>query len=1031
MGSGKKKKNQAFQVSPAVDQVTTEVSLVPCPVCAASGESCVACSGSGQVETAVAEDLVLNVPAITPEHAEESLSAGGDAMSLPMYDEDNLTVIGDILPMSDGTYTWTLNQYQDGSGDLLTDGHVNTFEEAKSAMTASYEAMNCPKCGQFMSVNGGHVCPEGTDAKVAVAERVGNIKDLASSWMQEGMSGEHTAEEVAEFYKSISEETEAALEAMNAEGAGLSPEDWQSLRKELGQANATALGMLTEDELQGLATVNGLPHPALCSPESTAFWLNPAYYKHEGEPLALVRDPKQDKVASAAVSRYQTLLEGGEYNGMNLAAYQEKVNELKEAGYEVSTDALAAAPASLPEGAWAANQQDILNLTVAMGQALGQEDDNWSYWNVGYSTTIDQKVAALDAYEKIAQAYPDPSLSEVERANFENARKHAMNKLESVYSYSKSDELAGAVAKRVGISDEDARYFTPQSMIKTLDPHGGHDVQASMQGYKAWEQAIDGHAAALSPYLKENSYKYYGSNVDFSSLDKDDPEYAAKVSGALIAMREMRKLRNPYNETDMPEGVLRPERGSKAFTDAYEKSPETKNAAWDNVRDWAKEQDMVALRSVAKEMGLENAEHANRSQLTGYMAAHAFEKTKSLDEWQQAVSASIATKAAGAEAKAAQKAAAAQIKAQIKSGEISAEDAAVAQGWAPPPGSKLPAEVFAAAKTAKPKAGKADMTPPTTGSFAETVALAQGFAKHTKASYDALPERLPTEVVEGTTFTSAPNPGLGGMHSKDFFKDPAGNTWMLKPYANAQGGSEARGAAETAASQALQAGGIPAVPVYHATINGKRGAMQPLIKNSGTISADPSTYSQSDVDSVVRMHVGTWLIGDHDMHAGNVLRTAGGGLVPIDQGQAFKNFGRDKLALDYHPNKKYGETPPIWQAMYKQAQGGGLAEGVRVRPEAALGAISQYEAMPDTEWREMLRPVAEQGSKTSSTYWRDPVAKAAAKKLGKDVSSVTNDEIANEFLNQAVERKKNLRVDFMKFFVSEGWTQARQAFTAG
>ena len=45
---------------------------------------------------------------------------------------------------------------------------------------------------------------------------------------------------------------------------------------------------------------------------------------------------------------------------------------------------------------------------------------------------------------------------------------------------------------------------------------------------------------------------------------------------------------------------------------------------------------------------------------------------------------------------------------------------------------------------------------------------------------------------------------------------------------------------------------------------------------------------------MVRYHVASWVIGDHDGKLDNMLRTPGGGIVAIDQGQAWKFIGREQ-----------------------------------------------------------------------------------------------------------------------------------------
>ncbi len=160
-----------------------------------------------------------------------------------------------------------------------------------------------------------------------------------------------------------------------------------------------------------------------------------------------------------------------------------------------------------------------------------------------------------------------------------------------------------------------------------------------------------------------------------------------------------------------------------------------------------------------------------------------------------------------------------------------------------------------------------------------------------------------------------------------------------------------------------------------------------------------------------------WATGDHDGNPHNMLRTPSGGLCPIDGGQAFKFYGQDRLATDYHPNSSFGSVPVFHQA-YSASKAGSLATGVVVRPEAALPTIKAFEAMPDAAYRAMLAPVATEGVK-SKVHWVGPMRKAAQKRLGK--TQVSDAEVAEEFLHEAVQRKNGLRSAFASFFSSNGF----------
>lgn len=255
------------------------------------------------------------------------------------------------------------------------------------------------------------------------------------------------------------------------------------------------------------------------------------------------------------------------------------------------------------------------------------------------------------------------------------------------------------------------------------------------------------------------------------------------------------------------------------------------------------------------------------------------------------------------------------------------------------------------------------------------------------------------------------------MHTKSVHTGPDGNKWMFKPDHQAKG---AKASAEAAASSIFAAAGVPAVPVYTATINGKNGVVQPLVPNAVQLSPDTSSWTQSDIDALVRAHVVSWTIGDHDGNHANIIKTPAGGLVPVDAGQAFKYFGKDKLATDYHPNAKYGSPLPAHHQAYKGYKSGELAKGVKINPAVAHPVIANIEKIPDSQWRAMLHSAAHQGAKSSEISWVPTMRKQAANKHGIPEKSVSTNQIADAFLDHACERKKNLRSAFTKFFEDLG-----------
>jgi len=302
-------------------------------------------------------------------------------------------------------------------------------------------------------------------------------------------------------------------------------------------------------------------------------------------------------------------------------------------------------------------------------------------------------------------------------------------------------------------------------------------------------------------------------------------------------------------------------------------------------------------------------------------------------------------------------------------------------------------------------------------------ALREKLAHHV-ASVSALPARQPQADIDAMALSPTAAPPVGGAHKKVFFTGPEASTWMFKPD-KAQG---ARAHAEAAASELLGRAGLPAVPVYTAVIGGQKGSLQPFISGTGPLDPAVQAWSQADVDAIVRYHVGAWAVGDHDGKPDNVLRTVGGGLVPIDQGQAFKFFGSDHLGTTYHPNGAYGAGQPVYHQAYAAAKGGALAKGVRIRPEAALPVISTFEAIPDAQYRSILHDTAHEGARHKVSWY--PAMRARAAKAH-SVLSPTDAQVAEAFLDHACERKNRLRADFAGFFAAEGLSNEALAAQMG
>jgi hypothetical protein len=399
---------------------------------------------------------------------------------------------------------------------------------------------------------------------------------------------------------------------------------------------------------------------------------------------------------------------------------------------------------------------------------------------------------------------------------------------------------------------------------------------------------------------------------------------------------------------------------------------------------WAVGKSAAGLRLAAAELGLEHAAMASKHDARKYITSC---WDPAIDK--DAVQAAVAAKA-GATAKA----------------PISAVTTASAGGkpTADPP------------KTATAAAKPSGNTGEKTGFGAQHAKLVHALAQHASVSAE-VPKAVDPKVVAAHDFgTGTSAAAMGGMHTKSVHTGPDGGKWLFKP--DKKGGG-ARAAAEVAASRIYQAAGLPSVPVYTATVAGKAGVVQPLVKNAAPLVAIASSWTQAEVDSIVRQHVASWVMGDHDANPNNILKTSSGGLIPVDGGQAFKHYGTDKLALDYKPNGKFGALPPAHHIAYQTALAGNLSPGVKIKPSVAHPVIKKLEAIPDAQWRAMLHATAHQGAKTPGIAWVPAMRKRAAAKHGIPVEKVQPTQVAEAFLDHACERKAGLRAAFADFFTKE------------
>lgn len=377
---------------------------------------------------------------------------------------------------------------------------------------------------------------------------------------------------------------------------------------------------------------------------------------------------------------------------------------------------------------------------------------------------------------------------------------------------------------------------------------------------------------------------------------------------------------------------------------------------------WAKGRKLAELRQLASSRGLEHAGLATRRQLTNWLGA----------SWRYGW------------------------KASLERGKIASRLAAKA--------AKAPAT--APAPPAVPATPPSVPGPP--GSFSAKVASIAAVLAHRQRAASQVPPPLPGAEFAKLRFShDGSASALGGVHEKHFYLDQTGRRWLFKPD-KASGGAAA--AAEAATAEIWRRVGLPSPEVRLISLGGRRGSIQPLLAGAAPAPADPRALSEPEVRQLVAEHVASWALSDHDGHAQNFLRLPAGGLVRIDRGQAFRYFGTDRLDLSYHPNAAFGAPRPLYHRVYELA----ARDEVPLDPAWALPAIRAFEAIPEEEYRRLLRPVAEAGVKGGKAGWLPAMRARAARRLG--TPSVPEAEVVEEFLRAACERKASLRTDFAAFF---------------
>ncbi|MCX6778980.1 MAG: hypothetical protein NTU97_02000 [Candidatus Magasanikbacteria bacterium] len=164
--------------------------------------------------------------------------------------------------------------------------------------------------------------------------------------------------------------------------------------------------------------------------------------------------------------------------------------------------------------------------------------------------------------------------------------------------------------------------------------------------------------------------------------------------------------------------------------------------------------------------------------------------------------------------------------------------------------------------------------------------------------------------------------------------------------------------------------------------------------------------SEQELKQIASEQVLDWLVSNHDSHLGHFLRRATGGFVCIDKAQAFKYIGNsdEQLSATYNPNGPNNgfdniSYMPIYNIVLPIIAKGQGKLSLKDLWVAVAEKIEIVEHISDEDYRKALLPYA--------NLRFGVVNSPEDKRKGLDVEG---------FLNLALERKRNIRRDFIKFY---------------
>jgi ribosomal 50S subunit-recycling heat shock protein len=285
---------------------------------------------------------------------------------------------------------------------------------------------------------------------------------------------------------------------------------------------------------------------------------------------------------------------------------------------------------------------------------------------------------------------------------------------------------------------------------------------------------------------------------------------------------------------------------------------------------------------------------------------------------------------------------------------------------------------------------------------------AGGVPKATKNVHDVTPGGIKTVskfLAPGQLQpTGKKMPGVNGAM---VYKDAKGGQWLVKFPGGSKGTSQAYSNSlflvdlDVATSRIQNKAGLPVPSIHAKEVDGKVASVHKMYSRVSdafpTNNPKLSLMDDKDIVEIQKNMVLDWLLSNHDPHSGNFLKTDKG-IIGIDKGQSFKYFGKDKLSTNYGSdiNPPLAPNVPVYSTLMKQAQEG-KGDMDFNNPEVQK-TISRIQAIPDDEYKGMLRPYAEKAAKVGLLNY-------PGKQWGEKPD-------VEKFLEAAVARKNNLATDF-------------------